>query len=117
VIARVTNPAGEEEVIEGRYIVSAKARSIVRKDLNRLLNHLSGPHAQHRGRLRFRKTGYAERNYISAGRMVELVSLEGAARPLARAFSNRARGGRRSPAAAEVQARLRVPAQQGATIS
>ena len=34
VIARVTNPAGEEEVIEGRYIVSGEgARSIIRKDL------------------------------------------------------------------------------------
>src|SRR2546430_7853672 len=34
VIARVTNPAGEEELIEGRYIVSGEgARSIVRKEL------------------------------------------------------------------------------------
>jgi 3-(3-hydroxy-phenyl)propionate hydroxylase len=68
VIARVTNPADEEEVIEGRYIVSAEgARSIVRKDLDiefegftyadRTLN-IEVAHD-------FRQHGYAERNYIS----------------------------------------------------
>jgi 3-(3-hydroxy-phenyl)propionate hydroxylase len=68
VIARVINPAGEAETIEGRYLVSGEgARSIVRKDLgigfegftydDRTLNIEVA--------YDFRKHGYAERNYIS----------------------------------------------------
>ena len=62
------NPAGEEETIEGRYLVSGEgARSIVRKDLgiafegftydDRTLNiEVAYDFAKH---------GYADRNYIS----------------------------------------------------
>jgi len=68
VTARVVNPAGEEETIAGRYLVSAEgARSIVRKDLgiafagftydDRTLNIEVA--------YDFTKHGYAHRNYIS----------------------------------------------------
>jgi 3-(3-hydroxy-phenyl)propionate hydroxylase len=68
VTAQVVNPAGEEEIIAGRYLVSAEgARSIVRKDLgiafagftydDRTLNIEVA--------YDFRRHGYAERNYIS----------------------------------------------------
>jgi 3-(3-hydroxy-phenyl)propionate hydroxylase len=68
VTARVINPAGGEEIINGRYIVSGEgARSLVRKDIavefegftyeDRTLNIEVA--------YDFRKHGYAERNYIS----------------------------------------------------
>jgi 3-(3-hydroxy-phenyl)propionate hydroxylase len=68
VAARLIDPAGGEEIIEGRYIVSGEgARSLVRKDLaiefegftyeDRTLNIEVA--------YDFRKHGYAERNYIS----------------------------------------------------
>ncbi len=68
VLARAINPAGEEETIAGRYLVSGEgARSIVRKDLgisfegftydDRTLNiEVAYDFTQH---------GYAHRNYIS----------------------------------------------------
>jgi 3-(3-hydroxy-phenyl)propionate hydroxylase len=68
VIARVTNPAGEEEVIEGRYIVSGEgARSIVRKDLGIEFEGFTYPDRTLNIEVAydFRKHGYAERNYIS----------------------------------------------------
>src|SRR5271155_1390408 len=68
VTARLIDPAGGQEITEGRYIVSAEgARSLVRKDLaiefegftyeDRTLNIEVA--------YDFRKHGYAERNYIS----------------------------------------------------
>jgi 3-(3-hydroxy-phenyl)propionate hydroxylase len=68
VIARVTNPAGEEEKVEGRYIVSAEgARSIVRKDLD--IEFEGFTYADRTLNIEvaydFRQHGYAERNYIS----------------------------------------------------
>jgi 3-(3-hydroxy-phenyl)propionate hydroxylase len=68
VIARVTNPAGEEEVVEGRYIVSGEgARSIVRKDLGIEFEGFTYPDRTLNIEVAydFRKHGYAERNYIS----------------------------------------------------
>jgi 3-(3-hydroxy-phenyl)propionate hydroxylase len=68
VIARVTNPAGEEEVIEGRYIVSGEgARSIVRKDLDIEFEGFTYPDRTLNIEVAydFRQHGYAERNYIS----------------------------------------------------
>ena len=68
VIARVSNPAGEEEVIEGRYIVSGEgARSIVRKDLGIEFEGFTYPDRTLNIEVAydFRKHGYAERNYIS----------------------------------------------------
>src|SRR6266576_443849 len=68
VIARVTNPAGEEGVIEGRYIVSGEgARSIVRKDLGIEFEGFTYPDRTLNIEVAydFRKHGYAERNYIS----------------------------------------------------
>jgi 3-(3-hydroxy-phenyl)propionate hydroxylase len=68
VVARVTNPAGEEEVIEGRYIVSGEgARSIVRKDLGIEFEGFTYPDRTLNIEVAydFRKHGYAERNYIS----------------------------------------------------
>ena len=68
VIARVTNPAGEEEVIEGRYIVSGEgARSILRKDLGIEFEGFTYPDRTLNIEVAydFRKHGYAERNYIS----------------------------------------------------
>ena len=68
VIARVSNPAGEEEVIEGRYIVSGEgARSIVRKDLSIDFEGFTYPDRTLNIEVAydFRKHGYAERNYIS----------------------------------------------------
>jgi 3-(3-hydroxy-phenyl)propionate hydroxylase len=68
VIARVTDPAGEEAAIEGRYIVSAEgARSIVRKDLD--IEFEGFTYADRTLNIEvaydFRRHGYAERNYIS----------------------------------------------------
>jgi 3-(3-hydroxy-phenyl)propionate hydroxylase len=68
VIARVTNPAGEEEVIEGRYIVSGEgARSIIRKDLGIEFEGFTYPDRTLNIEVAydFRQHGYAERNYIS----------------------------------------------------
>jgi 3-(3-hydroxy-phenyl)propionate hydroxylase len=68
VIARVTNSAGEEEVIEGRYIVSGEgARSIIRKDLGIEFEGFTYPDRTLNIEVAydFRKHGYAERNYIS----------------------------------------------------
>jgi 3-(3-hydroxy-phenyl)propionate hydroxylase len=68
VIARVSNPAGESEAIEGRYIVSGEgARSIIRKDLD--IEFEGFTYADRTLNIEvaydFRKHGYAERNYIS----------------------------------------------------
>ena len=68
VIARVTNPTGEEDVIEGRYIVSGEgARSIVRKDLGIEFEGFTYPDRTLNIEVAydFRQHGYAERNYIS----------------------------------------------------
>jgi len=68
VIARVSNPAGEEEVIEGRYIVSGEgARSIIRKDLGIEFEGFTYPDRTLNIEVAydFRQHGYAERNYIS----------------------------------------------------
>lgn len=68
VTARVTNPAGEEEEIEGRYIVSGEgARSIIRKDLGIEFEGFTYPDRTLNIEVAydFRKHGYAERNYIS----------------------------------------------------
>jgi len=68
VIARVTNPAGEEDLIEGRYIVSGEgARSIIRKDLGIEFEGFTYPDRTLNIEVAydFRKHGYAERNYIS----------------------------------------------------
>jgi 3-(3-hydroxy-phenyl)propionate hydroxylase len=68
VIARVTNPAGEEDVIEGRYIVSGEgARSIIRKDLGIDFEGFTYPDRTLNIEVAydFRQHGYAERNYIS----------------------------------------------------
>src|SRR5580704_7466223 len=68
VVARVVNPAGEEEAIEGRYIVSGEgARSLVRKDLD--IEFEGFTYADRTLNIEvaydFRQHGYAERNYIS----------------------------------------------------
>jgi 3-(3-hydroxy-phenyl)propionate hydroxylase len=68
VVARVTNPAGEEEIIEGRYIVSGEgARSIIRKDLGIEFEGFTYPDRTLNIEVAydFRQHGYAERNYIS----------------------------------------------------
>ena len=57
--------------------------------------HLSRPHPQHRGRLRFQAARlYRAQLHLRSRGVVEPVSLEGSARPLARPFPDRARGGR-----------------------
>jgi len=68
VIARVTNPAGEDEVIESRYLVSGEgARSIIRKDLGVEFEGFTYPDRTLNIEVAydFRQHGYAERNYIS----------------------------------------------------
>ncbi len=68
VTARVTNPAGEDEVVEGCYIVSGEgARSIVRKDLGIEFQGFTYPDRTLNIEVAydFRQHGYAERNYIS----------------------------------------------------
>ena len=68
VTARVINPGGEAETIEGRYIVSAEgARSIVRKDLGIAFEGFTYDDRTLNIEVAydFRKHGYAERNYIS----------------------------------------------------
>jgi 3-(3-hydroxy-phenyl)propionate hydroxylase len=66
--AHVTGPAGEEAVIEGRYIVSGEgARSIIRKDLGIEFEGFTYPDRTLNIEVAydFRQHGYAERNYIS----------------------------------------------------
>ena len=68
VIARVTNPTGEDDAIEGRYIVSGEgARSIIRKDLGIEFEGFTYPDRTLNIEVAydFRTHGYAERNYIS----------------------------------------------------
>src|ERR1700735_4753345 len=66
--ARVKNSAGEEETIEGRYLVSGEgARSIVRKDLGIAFEGFTYDDRTLNIEVAydFRKHGYAHRNYIS----------------------------------------------------
>ncbi len=66
--ARVVNVAGEEETIEGRYLVSGEgARSIVRKDLGIAFEGFTYDDRTLNIEVAydFRKHGYAHRNYIS----------------------------------------------------
>jgi 3-(3-hydroxy-phenyl)propionate hydroxylase len=68
VTARIKNPAGEEEIIAGRYLVSGEgARSIVRKDLGIAFEGFTYDDRTLNIEVAydFRKHGYAERNYIS----------------------------------------------------
>jgi len=68
VTAHLTNPAGEDEVVTGRYIVSGEgARSIIRKDLGIVFEGFTYPDRTLNIEVAydFRKHGYAERNYIS----------------------------------------------------
>ena len=68
VTARVINPAGEEAIIAGRYLVSAEgARSIVRKALGIAFEGFTYDDRTLNIEVAydFRKHGYAERNYIS----------------------------------------------------
>jgi 3-(3-hydroxy-phenyl)propionate hydroxylase len=68
VIARVKNPADEEETIAGRYLVSGEgARSIVRKDLGIAFEGFTYDDRTLNVEVAydFRQHGYAERNYIS----------------------------------------------------
>jgi 3-(3-hydroxy-phenyl)propionate hydroxylase len=64
----VKNPAGEEETIEGRYLISGEgARSIVRKDLGIAFEGFTYDDRTLNIEVAydFRRHGYAERNYIS----------------------------------------------------
>jgi 3-(3-hydroxy-phenyl)propionate hydroxylase len=68
VVAHVSNAAGEEEAIAGRYIVSGEgARSIIRKELD--IEFEGFTYADRTLNIEvaydFRQHGYAERNYIS----------------------------------------------------
>ena len=66
--ARVVNDAGEEEMIEGRYLVSGEgARSIVRKELGIAFEGFTYDDRTLNIEVAydFRKHGYAHRNYIS----------------------------------------------------
>jgi 3-(3-hydroxy-phenyl)propionate hydroxylase len=68
VVARVKNADGEEETIEGRYLVSGEgARSIVRKDLGIAFDGFTYDDRTLNIEVAydFRKHGYAHRNYIS----------------------------------------------------
>jgi 3-(3-hydroxy-phenyl)propionate hydroxylase len=68
ITARVRNAAGEEEAIEGRYLVSGEgARSIVRKDLSIAFEGFTYDDRTLNIEVAydFRRHGYAERNYIS----------------------------------------------------
>jgi 3-(3-hydroxy-phenyl)propionate hydroxylase len=68
VTARVVNPAGEEEIIAGRYIVSAEgARSIVRKELDIAFEGFTYDDRTLNIEVAydFTRHGYAHRNYIS----------------------------------------------------
>jgi 3-(3-hydroxy-phenyl)propionate hydroxylase len=68
VTARVVDPAGEEQPVVGRYIVSGEgARSIVRRDLGIAFEGFTYPDRTLNIEVAydFRRHGYAERNYIS----------------------------------------------------
>src|SRR5215471_14984975 len=68
VTAHLTNPAGEDEVVTGHYIVSGEgARSIIRKDLGIEFEGFTYPDRTLNIEVAydFRRHGYAERNYIS----------------------------------------------------
>jgi len=68
VVAHVVNPAGEEESIAGRYIVSGEgARSIVRKELGIAFEGFTYDDRTLNIEVAydFKKHGYADRNYIS----------------------------------------------------
>ena len=68
VTARVVNPVGEEEIVEGRYIVSGEgARSIVRKELDIAFEGFTYDDRTLNIEVAydFTKHGYAHRNYIS----------------------------------------------------
>jgi 3-(3-hydroxy-phenyl)propionate hydroxylase len=68
VAARVINPAGEEEIIAGRYLVSGEgARSVVRKELGIAFEGFTYDDRTLNIEVAydFRKHGYAHRNYIS----------------------------------------------------
>ncbi len=68
VTARVVNPAGEEEIVNGRYIVSGEgARSIVRRDLDIAFEGFTYDDRTLNIEVAydFTKHGYAHRNYIS----------------------------------------------------
>jgi len=68
VTARVLNPAGEEEIIAGRYLVSGEgARSVVRKELGIAFEGFTYDDRTLNIEVAydFRKHGYAHRNYIS----------------------------------------------------
>src|SRR5580698_4379486 len=68
VTARVVNPAGEEETIAGRYLVSGEgARSVVRKELGIAFEGFTYDDRTLNIEVAydFRKHGYAHRNYIS----------------------------------------------------
>ena len=68
VTARVINPAGEQETIQGRYIVSAEgARSIVRKELGIAFEGFTYDDRTLNIEVAydFTKHGYTHRNYIS----------------------------------------------------
>jgi 3-(3-hydroxy-phenyl)propionate hydroxylase len=68
VTARVINPAGEEETIAGRYLVSGEgARSVVRKELGIAFEGFTYDDRTLNIEVAydFRKHGYAHRNYIS----------------------------------------------------
>ena len=68
VTVRVVNPAGEEEIVEGRYIVSGEgARSIVRKELDIAFEGFTYDDRTLNIEVAydFTKHGYAHRNYIS----------------------------------------------------
>jgi 3-(3-hydroxy-phenyl)propionate hydroxylase len=68
ITARVRNAAGEEEIIQGRYLVSGEgARSIVRKDLGIAFEGFTYDDRTLNIEVAydFRKHGYAHRNYIS----------------------------------------------------
>lgn len=68
VIVRVVNSAGEQETIEGRYLVSGEgARSIVRKELGIAFEGFTYDDRTLNIEVAydFRRHGYAERNYIS----------------------------------------------------
>ena len=66
--ARVKNPAGEDETIEGRYLVSGEgARSIMRRDLGIAFEGFTYDDRTLNIEVAydFRQHGYAHRNYIS----------------------------------------------------
>jgi 3-(3-hydroxy-phenyl)propionate hydroxylase len=68
VTAQVTNSAGEQETIAGRYLIGCEgARSLVRKDLGIEFEGFTYPDRTLNIEVAydFRRHGYAERNYIS----------------------------------------------------